>query len=56
MIISGRLEMAPDARDEALAQLRLRYAGALAVAATFLADGFDVVVEDVIIGRACATS
>lgn len=51
MIVSGRLEMTPDAGEEALAQLWLRYAGALAVAAAFLSGGFDVVVEDVIIGR-----
>ncbi len=50
MIVSGRLEMTPSAGEEAIAQPRLRYAGALAVAATFLSDGFDVVVEDVIIG------
>lgn len=50
MIVSGRLEMTPNAGEEAIAQLRLRYAGALAVAAVFLKDGYDVVVEDVIIG------
>jgi predicted kinase len=51
MIVSGRLEMTPDAPAEALAQLRLRYAGALSVAATFLDAGYDVVVEDVIVGH-----
>lgn len=50
MIVSGRLEMTPGASAEALAQLRLRYAGALSVAATFLDAGYDVVVEDVIVG------
>lgn len=50
MIVSGRLEMTPDASAGALEQLRLRYAGALAVAGTFLDAGYDVVVEDVIVG------
>jgi predicted kinase len=50
MVVSGRLETRPDAGEEALRQLVLRYAGALAVADVYLRDGFDVVVEDVIIG------
>jgi predicted kinase len=50
MIVSGRVDMRPDAGAEALRQLALRYAGALSVAAVFLDGGFDVVVEDVIIG------
>src|SRR5581483_7295161 len=50
MIVSGRVDMRPDAGAEALRQLTLRYAGALSVAAVFLDGGFDVVVEDVIIG------
>lgn len=50
MIVSGRIEVRPDARAEALRQLALRYAGALSVAEVFLNGGFDVVVEDVIIG------
>ncbi len=50
MIASGRVDMRPDAAAEALRQLALRYAGALAVADVFLNGGFDVVVEDVIIG------
>jgi chloramphenicol 3-O-phosphotransferase len=41
----------PDAGGEALRQLVLRYAGALAGAGVFLDGGFDVVVEDVIIGH-----
>jgi predicted kinase len=51
MVVSGRAEMRPDAGDEELRQLLLRYAGALAVAKAFLDGGFDVVVEDVIIGH-----
>jgi predicted kinase len=50
MILTGRADMQPDPEAEALHQLALRYAGALSVAGVFLADGFDVVVEDVIIG------
>ncbi|MGH3406075.1 MAG: AAA family ATPase [Streptosporangiaceae bacterium] len=50
MMASGRVDMRPDAGPEALRQLALRYAGALAVADVFLRGGFDVVVEDVIIG------
>jgi adenylylsulfate kinase-like enzyme len=50
MMVSGRIEMRLDAAAEALRQLVLRYEGALAVADVFLFGGFDVVVEDVIIG------
>jgi predicted kinase len=51
MMVSGRIEMRPGAEAEALSQLVLRYEGALAVADVFLFGGFDVVVEDVIIGH-----
>ena len=54
MVVSGRVEMRPDAGAEALRHLALRYAGALAVADVFLKGGFDVVVEDVIIGDVLA--
>jgi predicted kinase len=50
MVVSGLVDMRPDAEEEALRHLVLRYAGALAVADVFLKGGFDVVVEDVIIG------
>jgi len=50
MIVSGRVDVRPDSKEEALRQLTLRYAGALSVAGIFLNGGFDVVVEDVIIG------
>jgi gluconate kinase len=50
MVVSGRLDMRPGAGEGALRQLVLRYAGALAVASVYLRDGFDVVLEDVIIG------
>jgi chloramphenicol 3-O-phosphotransferase len=54
MVVSGRAEMRPDPDEEALRQLRLRYAGALAVADVYLRGGFEVVVEDVIIGAILA--
>ena len=50
MVVSGRADMRPDAGADELRHLLLRYAGALAVAEVFLHGGFDVVVEDVIIG------
>jgi predicted kinase len=50
MVVSGRVDMSPAASEEALRQLVLRYAGALAVADAYLRAGFDAVVEDVIIG------
>ena len=50
MVVSGRVDARPDSGEEALRQLALRYAGALSVAGVFLSGGFDVVVEDVIIG------
>jgi AAA domain len=50
MVISGRADMRPDAGEAELGQLLLRYQGALAVAAVYLAAGFDAIVEDVIIG------
>jgi len=50
MIVSGRVDVRPDSGAEPLRQLALRYAGALSVADVFLNGGFDVVVEDVIIG------
>jgi gluconate kinase len=50
MMVSGRADMSPEPGPEALRHLILRYAGALAVTRVFLDGGFDVVVEDVIIG------
>jgi adenylylsulfate kinase-like enzyme len=50
MMVSGHVDMRPEAGSEALRQLMLRYTAALSVADVFLNGGFDVVVEDVIIG------
>jgi predicted kinase len=50
MVVSGRADMTPDASPEALAQLRLRYDLTVSTAEAYAAAGFDVVVQDVIIG------
>jgi chloramphenicol 3-O-phosphotransferase len=50
-IVSGRIEMTPDASTEALEQLRLRYRLAAAAADTYSQAGFTVVLEDVIAGE-----
>jgi hypothetical protein len=50
MIVSGRLDRRPGFTEESLRQLVLRHQATLAVAGVFLEGGFDVVVEDVIIG------
>jgi predicted kinase len=50
MMVNGRVDARPGSGAEALRQLALRYAGALSVADVFLSGGFDVVVEDVIVG------
>ncbi len=54
MIVSGRIEITAEAPAEALAQLEMRYAAAAAAARAYLASGFTVVHQDVIIGRALA--
>ena len=51
MIVSGRVEMGPDPSPQALAQLALRYRLAAAAADAYLAEGFSVVYQDVVIGR-----
>jgi chloramphenicol 3-O-phosphotransferase len=50
-VVSGRVEMEPDAGDEALAQLQLRYRLAAAAADSYREAGFAVVWEDVIAGQ-----
>jgi chloramphenicol 3-O-phosphotransferase len=51
MVVSGRVDMAPDAPAEARRQLLLRYRASIAVAKLYHDEGFDVVIEDVIIGE-----
>lgn len=49
-IVAGRAEMTPDASDEALSQLRLRYRLTASAARAYAEAGFDVVVDDVVAG------
>lgn len=50
MVVSGRVDMTPEAGVEALHQLRLRYQASLAVADVYLRAGFDVVFNDNVLG------
>jgi predicted kinase len=50
MIVRGRAEMGLVLSEEALAQLRLRYRAAAAVAGLYLDGGFSVVYQDIVIG------
>jgi GrpB-like predicted nucleotidyltransferase (UPF0157 family) len=49
-IVSGRVEMTPDASAEAVEQLRLRYRLAAAAADAYFDAGFTVALEDVVAG------
>lgn len=51
MIVSGRAEMEIELSPEAYDQLRLRYRIAAAAAELYLAAGFSVVYQDIIIGQ-----
>ncbi|WP_430109255.1 AAA family ATPase [Paenibacillus sp. B1-33] len=51
MIVSGREEMLPDAAEEAINQLHLRYRLAAGTADAYVEAGFTTVVQDVIIGE-----
>ncbi len=50
MVISGRTEMRPNPKPEALGQLRLRFEAASRVASLYSDAGFTVVYQDTIIG------
>lgn len=50
MIVNGRVEMTPAPSAEALRQLHLRYDVAARVAEGYVAAGFTVVLQDVILG------
>src|SRR5919202_3696750 len=50
-IVSGRVEMTPDAPPEAVEQLRLRYRLAAAAADAYFEAGFTVALEDVVAGE-----
>jgi GrpB-like predicted nucleotidyltransferase (UPF0157 family) len=49
-IVSGRVEMTPDASAEAVEQLRMRYRLAAAAADAYFEAGFTVALEDVVAG------
>ena len=49
-IVSGRVEMTPDASPEAVEQLHLRYQLAAAAADRYFEAGFSVALEDVVAG------
>ncbi len=50
MIVNGRVDMAPAASLEARTQLALRHRIAASVAKEYVAAGFDVVYQDVLLG------
>lgn len=50
MIVSGRVDPTPDFPDEAKRQLELRYQLATETARAYAEAGFDVVLQDVILG------
>lgn len=54
LIVNGRVEMGFELSAEALAQLQLRYDIAASVATMYLAGGFTVVYQDIIIGQTLA--
>ena len=49
-IVRGRVDMSADPSEEAVAQLELRYRLAMAAARAYLAAGFTVVWQDIVIG------
>ncbi|WP_406633324.1 AAA family ATPase [Amycolatopsis sp. WGS_07] len=52
MVVNGRVEMGPaDPPAEAIRQLRLRYALAAQVADGYADAGFDVVLQDIVLGE-----
>lgn len=50
MIVSGQAAITPELSDEAISQLRLRYRLAARTANAYAAAGFDVVVQDIVLG------
>ena len=49
-LVNGRLDPGPDGPPEALDQLRVRYRLAVRTAEALVAEGFSVVLQDVVIG------
>jgi predicted kinase len=50
-VVSGRAEMSPDASEEALDQLWLRYRLSARAGDEYVAAGFTAVVQDIVIGE-----
>ena len=55
MVVSGRVHMRPGAPPEAERQLDLRYRLGASTADAYFEAGFDVVVQDIVMGPALAT-
>ena len=51
MVVSGRADMTPNPSSDAMAQLNLRYDLAAMAADRCAEDGFDAIVQDVILGK-----
>lgn len=51
MVVSGHADMTPNPSPDALAQLKLRYDLAAMTADRCAEDGFDAIVQDVILGK-----
>jgi len=51
MIVNDRQEVRPDAAEEELNQLRLRYRLAAQAAESYAQEGFTVIMQDVVVGR-----
>ena len=51
MVVNGRAEMTPNPSQDAIAQLNLRYDLAAMAADRYAEEGYDVVVQDVILGK-----
>ena len=51
MVVNGRADMTPNPSPDAIAQLNLRYDLAAMTADRFAEEGYDVIVQDVILGK-----
>ena len=51
MVVNGRADMTPNPSADAIAQLNLRYDLAAQTADRFAEEGFDAIVQDVILGK-----
>jgi len=51
MVVNGRADMTPNPSPDAIAQLNLRYDLAAMAADRYAEEGYDVVVQDVILGK-----